>query len=105
MANWIADRRLYLTEDDRVTEDTREARWLFAPLGGEVSESLCRRYGLGAHAASPVGAQHAAPLPEPVEAIPTSRDQGVTPADEPEYRGVGLRTLRRSASGGPTRRA
>lgn len=44
---YTADRRLYLTVDDRVVEsDDPDARWLLVAEGGELSDQVATRYGL-----------------------------------------------------------
>ncbi len=44
---YIADRRLYVTEDDRVVEaGDPDARWLLCAAGSELSDAVAAKYGL-----------------------------------------------------------
>lgn len=44
---WQADRRLYLTEDQRLVEaGDLDARWLLVAEGGELSDAAAEQYGL-----------------------------------------------------------
>ena len=82
MANWIADRRLYLTEDGKATDKPEEGRWLLIPLGGELTDGECRQYGLGPYATKP-----------------SASSQQLSAENEgSEMRGVGLRTPRNPRS-------
>lgn len=81
MARWIADRRIYLTEEGQATDDPALGRWLLAPEGRELDEATCLRYGLGPHAGNP----------QPEEA-----DREETKAEETTSRGVGVKTPKAS---------
>jgi hypothetical protein len=51
MPKWVADRRLYLSEDGRVVSEAEPGRkWLLAPAGRVVPDDVCRRYNLGPYA-------------------------------------------------------
>jgi len=52
MAQWVADRRLYLSEDGRVVSEAEPGRkTLLAAAGRVVPDDVCRRYNLGPYAA------------------------------------------------------
>lgn len=54
MPKWIADERLYLSEDGRVvTEAAPGRKTLLAPKGAAVPEDVCKQYGLGPYAPKP----------------------------------------------------
>ena len=52
MAKWVTDKRLYLSEDGLtvVDEAALGRKTLLAPAGSQVTDAVCRRYGLGPYA-------------------------------------------------------
>ena len=52
MANWKADRRLYLSQEGLVVDEAAPGRkTLLAAQGSEVPAEVCRNYGIGPFAA------------------------------------------------------
>lgn len=48
MPNWIADRRIYVSEDGRIVDEAEPGRkTLVCAEGAEVTEETCRRYEIG----------------------------------------------------------
>ena len=68
MAKWIADKRLYLSEDGQVVDEAAPGRkTLLAPAGSQVSDEVCRRHGLGPYAEQAEAAEDGGkPEPETV---------------------------------------
>ena len=51
MVTWKADRRLFLSADDQVVEETYAGRkTLLAAAGRDVPDEVCQKYGLGLYA-------------------------------------------------------
>jgi len=72
MAGWVADRRLYLDENDQLVDELEPGRkTLLAAKGRIVPDAMCRRYGLGIYA------------PDlPVEGPASDASTGADPAGE-----------------------
>ena len=55
MARWVTDKRLYLSEDGVtvVDEAAPGRKTLLAPAGSQITDAVCKRYGLGPYAEQP----------------------------------------------------
>lgn len=54
MAKWVTDKRLYLSEDGQVVDEAAPGgKTLLAPAGSQVTDAVCKRYGLGPYAVQP----------------------------------------------------